>query len=200
MGFEYLHQAEKNGEQKYNFQLIKWLIERGFISSDKTKRILDLSSGQGHFYFSLKEMGYSNVFAVDLCPQFKECEKGDITKKLPYKNGFFDIILSRDVAEHISDSKKFFEEQHRILKKKGVIIVMTPNAEKLSLGEFFADYTHVMPYTRKSLQQALIMHGFDRVQVRRLRAIPRLWAYTTRAFDFLYSSSKNNLLAIGTKK
>ncbi len=199
MVFEYEHPDKRSGTDVYNQQLVKWLIVKGFITKDKNAKILDLASGRGYFYFALKKMGYKNVFANDLCPVFKECKKGDINKGLPYKKDYFDVIISRDIAEHMSNSERFFEEQHRLLKNGGVIIVMTPNAEHMSLGEFFTDYTHVRPYTRKSLSEALRMHGFNQIHVTRLRAIPRLWLFTTKAFDYLFSRTKNNLLGVAKK-
>ncbi len=200
MEFSYWHQKPKKYEIEYNFNLIRWLVERGFIPKDREIKILDLASGRGHFYFALKKLGYKNVSAVDLDPKFRECIKGDITKGLPLKNQEFDLIISRDIAEHILDTYKFFSEHHRILKKKGRVIIMTPNAKHLSLGEFFDDYTHCTPYTMNSLCQALQMHGFEKIFIKRLRAIPLLWRYNLKAFDFLFSKTKNNLLGVAIKK
>lgn len=195
----YKHPEQRKGSDLYNLQLIKWLVARGFLPKDKNANILDLGSGKGYFYFALKEIGYKNLSAIDLFPQFKECMKGNIAKGLSFKNNVFDVVISRDVAEHIAEHDKFFSEQERILKKGGIIIVMTPNAEKMSIGEFYEDYTHVMPYTRKSLHEALCMHGFGRINVKRFRAIPFLWKYTIKAFDYLFSRRKNNLLGIAQK-
>jgi ubiquinone/menaquinone biosynthesis C-methylase UbiE len=199
MSFEYLHPNLDKKTWLYNRQLMRWLIARGFIPKDKDIKILDLASGKGYFYFNLKEEGYVNTKASDLCPNFKECEKGDITKKLPYKDEEFDLIISRDVAEHISEHQKFFQEQKRILKNGGRILVMTPNAKHMRFGDFYEDYTHVMPYTPKSMYEALIMNGFKKVKVVQLRAIPYLWKYSYKAFDFLFSRKKNNILALGIK-
>ena len=199
MAKNYKHPDHRSGEESYNLQLVKWLIARGYLPRDKNAKILDIGSGKGHFYFALKDLGYKNLEAIDLFPQFDECKKGDIVKGLKVKTGSFDVVISRDLAEHISDHDEFFSEQNRILKEGGTIIVMTPNAEKMSVGQFFDDYTHVMPYTRKSLGEALHMHGFGNVKVQRLRAIPKLWKYTLKAFDFLFSRRKNNLLGIGKK-
>lgn len=199
MSFKYKHSEERTGAEAYNRQLIRWLIIKGFINSDKDIKILDLGSGRGYFYFFLKELGYRNVYAADLCPAFKECTKADITKKLPYKDDSFDLVISRDIAEHIRESGKFFSEQHRVLNKGGRIIAMTPNAQHMSLGDFYEDYTHVMPYTPKSLHEALEMHGFRNVTVQKLRAVPQLWKYTPKAFDYLYSKKKNNLLGAAQK-
>lgn len=199
MVYEYKLPERQSGDEKYNTQLIKWLVMRGYLPKDKNAKILDLASGHGYFYFAMKKLGYSKVVATDKYPQFNECVLGDILDKLPFKDKTFDVVISRDLAEHIIDNERFFKEQNRVLKKGGIIIVMTPNVERLSLGEFYDDFTHVMPYTRKSLYEALKMHGFSKIKVRRLRAIPKLWKYTPRAFDFLFSRKNNNLLGAGMK-
>lgn len=199
MSFSYQLPDRISGDAVYNQQLIKWLVEKGYLPKDKNAKILDIGAGRGFFYFSLKKAGYTKAHAVDRFPTFKECKKGDITKKLPFKDKSFDIVISRDIAEHILDSEKFFNEQHRILKPGGIIIVMTPNAQYMSLGAFYEDYTHVRPFTPKSLFEALQMHNFTNIRVERLRAIPRLWKFSTRAFDFLFSKKKNNLLGIAKK-
>jgi len=197
---KYLHFDTKPLTDLYNLQLVKWLIARGYITSDKNAKILDLGSGLGRLYFSLKKLGYRNIQAADKFPQFKECLKADAGKKLPFKDNTFDVVISRDLAEHISEHIAFFGEQYRILKHGGKIVVMTPNVERLSMGEFYSTYTHVSPYTRDSLERALKVHHFTKVQVIRLRAIPKLWKYTIRAFDFLFSTRKNNLMGFGVKE
>jgi len=183
----------------YNEQLIRWLVEKKYINKDKDIRILDLGSGYGHFYFALKKAGYNNIYAMDINPKFRGCVKADATKQLPFPDNFFDLIISRDIAEHIIDSKAFFNNQYNALMKGGTIIVMTPNAKYLSLGEFYEDYTHCMPYTEKSLREALELHNFDFIHTTTIRAVPLLWKYTTKAFDVVYSDVYNNLLGVGVK-
>lgn len=201
MSFKYKHEeSEKfNLRKRYAGQLVRWLISRGDIPANRKVRILDLGSGLGFFYFAFKDLGYKNTSACDICPEFEDCIKADITKRLPFKQDFFDLIISRDLIEHISEQEKFFNELFRILKPGGKAIIMTPNAERMSLAAFFSDYTHKIPYTRSSLKQAFEMHGFENIDVSRLRAIPVLWKYSFRAFDFLFSTRKNNLLAIARK-
>ena len=42
---KYLHFDTKPLTDLYNLQLVKWLIARGYITSDKNAKILDLGSG-----------------------------------------------------------------------------------------------------------------------------------------------------------
>jgi 2-polyprenyl-3-methyl-5-hydroxy-6-metoxy-1,4-benzoquinol methylase len=98
---------------------------------DKNLRVLDLGAGHGAFSKVLYEMGY-NVSACDFFPEqfhFKqvECVKADITKKLPFADNSFDIVVAIEVIEHIIDHEIFFSEVSRVLTTKGHLLISTPN-------------------------------------------------------------------------
>ena len=42
---------------------------------------------------------------------------------------------------------------------------------------FWDDYTHVKAWTRKGLQDALVMHGFNDVNVSLFRQLPITWRF-----------------------
>lgn len=44
-----------------------------------------------------------------------------------YANGFYDIVISQEVIEHIIDQEKYISECHKLLKKDGFLILTTPN-------------------------------------------------------------------------
>ncbi len=56
---------------------------------------------------------------------------GDLNKKLPYKNCFFDVILCSEVIEHIKDPEKLIKQCYLKLKKGGTLIITTPNKNQL---------------------------------------------------------------------
>ncbi len=73
-----------------------------------------------------------NLFGVDITAQklrtkfkFHICDLN--TGKLPYANGFFDIISSFEVVEHIYDTKNYISEIRRVLKTGGYLAISTPN-------------------------------------------------------------------------
>jgi SAM-dependent methyltransferase len=49
-------------------------------------------------------------------------------KSYPFPNGSFDAVFVGEVLEHLSDPDRFFEEVHRILRKKGTLVITTPNS------------------------------------------------------------------------
>ncbi len=40
---------------------------------------------------------------------------------------------------------------------------------------YYDDYTHVKPWTRKGLQNAMRIHGFKQIDSRLFRQLPALW-------------------------
>ena len=166
---KFIHAKRRSKSEVYDKRLIQWLIIRRFIPENKDTVILDLASGTGGFYFALKQLGYKNVMAVDNCPQFKECINEDLFNFLNKHHKYFELIISRDILEHTNTPEVFFDSQYNALKKNGKLIVMTPNAERISMGKFYSVYTHVRPYTRSSLKMALEMHGFKDIKIKRLR-------------------------------
>jgi len=52
---------------------------------------------------------------------------GDIEKRIPFSDSTFDIVACEMVLEHLKNPLIFFKELSRVLKEKGVFILMTPN-------------------------------------------------------------------------
>ena len=47
--------------------------------------------------------------------------------KIPYKNGYFDLVISEDSLEHFGNPKHVFSEVNRVLRKYGRFNVKTVN-------------------------------------------------------------------------
>ncbi len=78
------------------------------------------------------------------------------SKPLPFKDDYFDVIISSHVIEHIPNVHKYLGELKRILKINGKLIISTPN-KKFRLLPFQKPYNpyHFREYTPKSLKKAL---------------------------------------------
>lgn len=46
---------------------------------------------------------------------------------LPFENDFFDLVVSYETIEHISENDKFIRELTRVLKPEGTMIITCPN-------------------------------------------------------------------------
>ena len=102
------------------------------------KKVLDLGCGSGRHLVYLLKRGF-DVYGIDNAPEGikiarewlrKEKLKSnfkirDIYQKLPYRNKFFDAIISIQVLHHnkIAKIRKLIKEIERILKPGGLIFV-----------------------------------------------------------------------------
>lgn len=58
---------------------------------------------------------------------FNDLVHGDLGF-LPFKDSSFDMIVCRDVLEHLQEPTRVFNEFARVLKTDGVIVLLTPNS------------------------------------------------------------------------
>lgn len=92
-------------------------------------RILDAGSGTGILSQELTELGHE-VYSIDLKNQANlkvRFKKADLNKDIPFPDKCFDVILLVEVIEHLENPRHFFREVKRLLKKRGVLILTTPN-------------------------------------------------------------------------
>jgi len=95
---------------------------------------------------------------------FNICNGTDI----PFESKKFDLVVSFQVIEHISDPKKYLSEIKRVLSKNGVAIFTTPNAQvRLDPGMRPWHPFHAREYTADELKNLLI-EQFARVHIQGL--------------------------------
>ena len=109
-----------------------------FFKKKGVKRVLDLGCGAGKNLIYLSKKGF-DMYGIDCAPEglkiIKErlkkekticsLELGNIFNKLPYKDNFFDAIISVQVLQHgkVNEIKKAIKEIERVLKAKGLIFI-----------------------------------------------------------------------------
>lgn len=146
-------------------------------------RILDYGCGNGylaeHFIahgISCEGVDFSQASVDAVNEKFKSNPLWGGAKvytggRLPYPDDTFDLILATETIEHVLDShlKGMLQELHRILKPKtGRLFITTPNSENLSqnmvfcpdCGAVFHRYQHLRSFTKSSLHELMITHGF----------------------------------------
>ncbi len=104
-------------------------------SSDKAF-VLDVGCGQGDMTKKLLSRIDPEVsitlYGID---GISSCKNKQITFTsidlekgiFPYQDGYFDVVYSNQVIEHILDKDTFLSESHRVLKKGGLFICSTEN-------------------------------------------------------------------------
>jgi len=107
------------------------------------KKILDLGCGSGRHIVYLAKNGF-DVYGIDIAPEGIKIARdwlknenlkanlkvGDIYQPLPYKDNFFDAIISIQALHHgkIEKIRKLIKEMERILKPRGLIFVTVRRA------------------------------------------------------------------------
>ncbi len=133
----------KKGEKKYKYYKLTEPHEdikkiKKIFKNKKINKILDLGCGVGRNLFYLTKEGFE-VHGIDLAKEgikiIKKNAKeknikiqlkvGNVFKRLPYPDNFFDAVISIQVLQHgsFNQIKKAITEIERILKPKGLIFI-----------------------------------------------------------------------------
>ena len=173
-----------------DFLLLRaWYIRRELKetkkSIGKTASVLDAGSGFGQYTYFLSALSEGwNITGIDIEEeQIKDCniffnkigcsgrikfDKADLTQFVnPDK---YDIIISVDVMEHITDDVQVFKNFYQSLKTKGILLISTPSDqggsdvhgdnEKSFISEHVRD-----GYSIAGIQEKLKTAGFSDVNI-----------------------------------
>ena len=146
------------------------LLEKAVKSKNSRDfSVVDLGCGDGSLLFSLQKGGlFSNaekIVGVDLSSQriknLRENVKGvvgivsDACNVEELENNVFDVVISSQVVEHVSDDNELLKEIRRLLKSNGVVYISSVIKKwygfyiYIKKGKFRLDPTHVREYSSK---------------------------------------------------
>lgn len=100
-------------------------------------RVLDVGCGTGINTSRLKNKT-REIIGFDVTNYVKDQYRQDfkfvLGKKdqLPFPNNYFDLVTCWDVIEHIEKDVAFCQELYRVLRYKGLLMMSTPNKNRLS--------------------------------------------------------------------
>jgi len=135
-----------------------------FFKKEGIRKVLDLGCGSGRHLVYLAKRGF-DAYGIDIARHGIKIAKdwlkkerlkanlkvGDIYKKLPYKNNFFDAIISIKTLHHgkIGDIRKLIKEMQRILKPNGLIFIIVRKevAKKYIPKEKLFGIKYIVPRT-----------------------------------------------------
>ncbi len=119
--------------------------------------VLDLGCGTGWLSIEIANLGVATVVGVDIDEAvlgLGERSGGKVTgictrsDKLPLANESFDLIIAKDIVEHLILPSETVSEVYRVLKKDGAVYATAPSPKSRT---FYDDYTHVRPFTKRSI-------------------------------------------------
>lgn len=143
------------------------------LPKDKNAKILDVGCGRGYLLLALKNMGYHNVYGIDISKgQIDGCKRLDVPaeyvtsseKYLCSHTNEYDCIITFDVLEHIETDKtiNFVRCIYNSLKGDGIFITKVPNANNVISSRWrYIDWTHQVSFTEHSLDFVLSSGGFE---------------------------------------
>ena len=149
-----------------------------FISSflpDRKASILDIGCANGGLLKSFKELGFKNIFGVDLSPACVEnVRRSGIAAQIgslsnPLKFGLYDCILMSHVLEHVSNLKGVLSAIYLSIctatdRHKTYVYIEVPNATRYNDYVFapFQDFNteHINHFSQRCLENLMNLSGF----------------------------------------
>jgi len=152
-----------------------------YLKRKKVRRILDLGCGNGNHLIFLAEQGFT-VYGIDISPEAIKIAKRWLKKrglkahlkvgdaeKLPYKNNYFDLVISHGVFDHISfpKAKKAITEVRRVLAPKGYLFITLRSTEssEYGRGQKVAPNTYLL---KEDYEKGIIQHFFNLKEIKEL--------------------------------
>lgn len=145
-----------------------------YLSSNSTRRLLDIGCSTGWFLRTAKTQGYE-VAGVEMSPfaakkanallgggvftgKFEDCD---------FPKESFDIVYSSAVIEHVHDPISFIKSQSDYLKKDGLIFINTPNMDSLAWRRLGGNWSmlqlpdHIVFFSPSSITYLLESLSFE---------------------------------------
>ncbi|MDI6717448.1 MAG: class I SAM-dependent methyltransferase [Patescibacteria group bacterium] len=166
------------GNKNDEVRLMKIATSKKYLKAVKKYKekgkLLDIGCAFGYLLEAAEESGF-DIYGVELSrfssdfAQKKFVSKifnGELKEaKFPENN--FDVIVMSDLLEHIPKPVEFLIEVKRIIKKDGVIVIITPDTDSFSRkilrpdNWFHYKLEHLFYYNKKSLSNLLNKFDFS---------------------------------------
>ena len=161
----------------YPQQLMRYLLsERLSAKLPADAVIADIGCGRGDHAQAIAQLGYTAITVdreqgehIDVVCDFSK-------EVIPIESNSVDLIFCKSVIEHlyIPEITHMMRQFHRILKPGGQLLVLTPDWIYCAY-DFYDGYTHVTPFTPRSLRHCLELNQFTCHNVQSLIQLPIVW-------------------------
>lgn len=116
------------------------------ILAQKAKMAVGMDINKEVIAYAQQNYGKNSYYLVG--------DAGDI----PFKDGFFDVVVAFEMIEHLKNPTRFLNEVRRVLKKDGSLIISTPNSDVHSPDGNSMSPFHVKEYNFSELNH--LIHPF----------------------------------------
>jgi len=189
-----------------NYEILKhkifWIDKiRKLLKYKRRGKLLDVGCAFGYFTLYAQKRGF-DAYGIDISSyaikkstelfdksKFFVC---DVSKNLPFKNNFFDVVTAFNVIEHVKNYKKAIKNIFKVLKKDGIFLLSVPIKvkgflKKLNLTD--KDLTHVSILTEDEIKSILIKNKLDIQEIK----------YYYLGFPILFKEFATDVLIVSKK-
>lgn len=188
----------------------------------KGKIVLDISCGTGYGSCILYSNRAKKVIGIDISKKVINFARTKYERKglefnignilnIDIHDNYFDLIVSFETIEHITNQKRALLEIQRVLKPNGLLLISSPNRKLTSPLKSFDEPPnnpfHVIEYTMKEFTR-LIRNYFEIIEVYGQRGINKFFLFPLierilrKILPWLYNPKKgsSNLEKVISKK
>jgi len=166
----------------YNFCFTSWKPEPHLSAEvamldnmPRDARVLEIGCNEGTFLAALREAGFTDLHGLEPNPETSRLAQGrgfDVMQcwfdrktgqELLASKGPFDLVVCREVLEHLEDLNGFFDAVHGLLRPEGTLFLDLPDFEQaLECGDTSLIWEeHVNYFAQSNLATLMARHGFQ---------------------------------------
>src|SRR3989344_2569040 len=136
-----------------------------FVIDSVYGKVLDVGFDHGSLHSKIKEnFPQKDIYGIDIVMKEKSKNyKNGTAEKIPFEKSFFDSIVAGELIEHLKKPELFVKEAKRVLKKRGVLVLTTPNRKSLvnRVTKSYFTPIHFSLFTKQELENLLQENGFE---------------------------------------
>lgn len=161
------------------------------INKDKTIDLLEIGCGDGGFISCLKQTNKFNITGIEPSKQFYDYAKQihsnihNLYLENFITNNKYDVIVAREVLEHIFDFHTFLSKIINLLNTNGLLMIQIPCLETIykynRIHMFFSD--HVNYFSKNTLSTVLQMHNLTILKTDKNMQEEYLTVYASKNID-----------------